>query len=59
MLNDAPFSQVILTEVLYDEKGNKVDFLVCGHSDELLNFPLSLLSYDGVRFIKILGYNDS
>ncbi len=59
MLEDTPFSQVIITEVLYDEKGNKTDFLVCGHSDELLNFPLSLLSYDGVRFIKILGYNDN
>lgn len=57
MLRDQPFSQVIVTEIIYDEKGNKADFLVCGHDDELLNFPLSLLNYDSIRLIGILGYS--
>ncbi|MCM1298098.1 MAG: amidase domain-containing protein [Firmicutes bacterium] len=58
MLREQPFSQVIITEVLYDDKGNKADFLVCGHDDELLNFPLSMLNYDSIRPIRILGYNE-
>ena len=58
MLRDRSFSNVIITEVLYDEEGNKADFLVCGHDDELLNFPLSLLNYDSIRLIRILGFNE-
>lgn len=58
MLDDEVTSQVIVTEIMYDGKGNKADFLVCGHDDELLNFPLSQLNYDSIRLIHIIGFNE-
>lgn len=58
MLDDKIISQVTVTEIIYDEKDNKADFLVCGHDDELLNFPLSLLNYDSIRLIHIIGFNE-
>lgn len=58
MMNDRVFSQVIITDVVTDVHKNTLDFLVTGHDSEYVNFPLSLIPCDSVRFIKIVGWND-
>lgn len=58
MMSDKVFSQVIVTDVVTDVSKNTLDFLVTGHDSEYVNFPLSLIPCDSVRFIKILGWND-
>lgn len=50
-------SQAIVTDIVTDVYGNKLDFLVCGHDSDLVSYPVSALHCDEVRFIKILGYN--
>lgn len=54
---DKVASQVIVTDTVTDIRGKKLDYLVCGHDDDLVNYPLSALHCDKLRFIKILGYN--
>lgn len=54
---DSVVSQTIIVDTITDMRGNKVDFLVCGHDSDLVNYPLSALHCDKLRFIKILGYN--
>lgn len=58
MMNDKAFSQVIITDVVTDVHKNTLDFLVTGHDSEYVNFPLSLIPCDSVRFIKIVGWNE-
>ena len=58
MMNGEAFSQVIVTDVVTDVRKNTLDFLVTGHDSEYVNFPLSLIPCDSVRFIKIVGWND-
>lgn len=58
MFNDKAVSEVIVTDVVKDVKGNKLDFLVTGHDSDFVNYPLSLVHCDGMRFIKILGFNE-
>ena len=50
-------SQAVVTDIVTDVYGNKLDFLVCGHDSDLVSYPVSALHCDEVRFIKILGYN--
>ena len=57
MIGDSVRTQVIVTDVVTDRSGNKLEFLVNGHDDDLTNYPLSMLHCDGVRLIKILGFN--
>lgn len=46
---------MIVTGFVLDQKGHLMDYLVCQHSYDLLDFPLS--KKDGVlSFIKIIGY---
>lgn len=58
MVNGSAFSQVIVTDVVTDVNKNILDFLVTGHDDEYVNYPLSLIPCDSARFIKIVGWND-
>lgn len=58
MLGDSVLSQVIVTDVVTDRKGRTVELLVSGHDSELVNYPLSALHCDGVRMIKIIGFNN-
>ena len=51
-------SQAVVTDIVTDIHGNKLDFLVCGHDSDLVRYPVSALHCDEVRFIKILGYNN-
>lgn len=55
---DKVVSQVIITDIVTDIRGNTLDYLVCGHDSELVNYPLSALHCEKLRFIKILGYNE-
>ena len=57
MFGDSVLAEVIVTDLVTDTKGRTVDLLVSGHDDELVNYPLSAVHCDGVRFIKIIGYN--
>lgn len=57
MSGDSVFASVVVTDVVTDINGNNLDFLVTGHDSDLVNFPLSLIHCDGIRMIKILGFN--
>ena len=59
MFGDSVLAEVIVTDLVTDTRGRTVELLVSGHDDELVNFPLSAVHCDGVRFIKIIGYNNS
>ena len=59
MLGDEVLSQVIVTDVVTDVRGNTVELLVSGHDNDLVNYPLSMVHCDRVRMIKIVGYNGS
>ncbi|MBR6514133.1 MAG: amidase domain-containing protein [Clostridia bacterium] len=48
---------VIITKVIYDEKGNVVDYLVNSNTTDKIDSPMSLYGYTNFRLIKILGYN--
>ncbi|MCH5200428.1 MAG: amidase domain-containing protein [Oscillospiraceae bacterium] len=58
MFGSGVLAEVIVTDVVTDVRGRTVELLVSGHDDELVNYPLSAVHCDGVRFIKIIGYND-
>lgn len=52
--NDLAYHTMIISEEVKD--GNYlVDYLICQHTYDLLNYPLSL-KYGKKRYIKILGY---
>lgn len=57
MSGDSAFASVVVTDVVTDINGNKLDFLVTGHDNDIVNYPLSLVHCDGLRMIKILGFN--
>lgn len=57
MSGDSAFGSVVITDVVTDVSGNKLDFLVTGHDSDIVNYPLSLVHCDGIRMIKILGFN--
>ncbi|MCM1055242.1 MAG: amidase domain-containing protein [Bacteroides sp.] len=50
-------SQAVVTDVVTDLNGRKLDFLVSGHDSDLVSYPLSALHCSEIRFIKVLGYN--
>lgn len=58
MINEKAVSQVIVTDIVTDTRKNTVELLVTGHDSEYVNYPLSLIPCDSVRFIKIIGWND-
>ncbi len=55
MKQDEPVLECIVTDIVYDNGGNPVDFIVC--TDKLKNKPVSLLWNGDLRFINIIGYN--
>lgn len=55
MKQDEPVLQCIVTDIVYDNDGNPVDFIVC--TDKLKNKPVSLMWNGDLRFINIIGYN--
>ena len=55
MKNDEPVLQCVVTDIVRDNDGNPVDFIVC--TDKLKNKPVSLMWNGDLRFINIIGYN--
>ncbi len=55
MKQDEPVLSCIITDIIYDNSGNPVDFIVC--TDKLKNKPVSLMWNGDLRFINIIGYN--
>lgn len=49
---------VVITEVLYDEAGKPVDYLINSNTADLRNYPVSTYMYSDQRLIKIYGWND-
>ncbi len=49
----ASHSMIVTKIILY--QGKLVDYLICQHSDDLLNYPL-IFKQGKKRYIKILGY---
>lgn len=49
---------VIVTDRIYDEAGEVVDFLIASNTTDRVNYPLSAYGYTGVRLLRIYGYNE-
>lgn len=49
---------VIITEVIYDEEGNVVDYLINSNTTDKIDCPMSLYGYTDFRLIKIIGHNN-
>ena len=57
MLGGKVASQAVVTQTVTDAKGRTVELLVSGHDNDLVNCPLSAVHCDGVRMIKVIGFN--
>jgi len=49
---------VMITEVITDEQGNTVDYLIASNTANLLDFPVSAYHYQEQMLIRILGWNN-
>lgn len=48
---------VMISEVLTDESGNTVDYLICSNTGDLCDFPAGAYFYTYQQIIKIHGWN--
>ncbi|MGV8906618.1 MAG: amidase domain-containing protein [Acetobacterium sp.] len=48
---------VIITEVVKDDQGNVLDYLINSNTTDRINYPASAYGYSDLRLIKILGWN--
>ena len=48
---------VIIADVLRDENGKAIDYLICSNTADLRSFPVSTYMYPRHRLIKIYGWN--
>lgn len=48
---------VLVVEVLTDQDGQPVDFLIASNTTDRIDWPMSAYAYTNVRLIHILGYN--
>ncbi len=53
----SPFLQCIITDVVRNDKGEAIDYIVC--TNNYSGIPLRLLGAGDFRIIKILGYNSA
>ena len=49
---------VIITEVVKDDQGNVLDYLVNSNTTDRINYPVSAYGYIDLRLIKIMGWNE-
>lgn len=49
---------VIITEVITDEEGNPVDYLICSNTADQRNFPVSAYAFTRQLLIRIERWND-
>jgi hypothetical protein len=52
------FHSIIITEYVYDDSDILKDFLICCHTTDRYNYPLSAYSYPLKRYIHIKGWSD-
>ena len=57
MGNDRLRHIVMISEVLTDENGNTVDYLICSNTGDLCDFPAGAYFYTYQQLIKIYGWN--
>ena len=48
---------IIISDQVLDKYGNIIDLLVCGNTNDQVNYPLSAMTYAYKKLIKIEGYN--
>jgi len=48
---------VLVTEVVKDDRGQPVDFLIVSNTTDRIDWPMSAYAYADVRLIHVLGYN--
>lgn len=49
---------VVISEVIKDDSGQTIDYLIHSNTSDLKNFPVSAYMYTHQKLIKILGWND-
>jgi hypothetical protein len=50
---------VIASEVVEDDDGNIIDYLINSNTTDRINYPASAYGYAQMRIIKIVGWNDN
>jgi hypothetical protein len=48
---------VIVTDVVEDDDGNTIDYLINSNTTDRINYPASAYGYAQMRIIKIVGWN--
>ena len=49
---------VIITELIKDEQGNTVDYLVDSNTADLRNYPAGAYTYTDLSLVHIVGWDD-
>lgn len=49
---------VIITDIVKDNKGHPIDYLINSNTTDRINYPVSAYSYSNMRLVKVLGWND-
>lgn len=49
---------VLVSKQVKDQKGKILDLLICGNTNDQVDYPLSAAGYPYKKLIKIIGYND-
>ena len=48
---------ILIVDVVKDEQGNIIDFLMCGNTNDQQNYPLSAQAAIYKKLAKVEGYN--
>ncbi len=49
---------VLVTEVVLDDDGQPIDFLIASNTTDRIDWPMRAYAYADIRLIQILGYNN-
>jgi len=49
---------VVISEVIKDERGNTIDYLINSNTSDLRNFPVGAYIYTRQKLVKIYGWNE-
>lgn len=49
---------VIVTDIIRDESGIPIDYLINSNTTDRINYPVSAYSYSNIKLIRILGWNN-
>ena len=56
--NNVGVHSVIISKVIYDEKGNVLDYLINSNTTDKVDCPMSTYGYTDFRLIRIIGWNN-